>query len=60
MRKELAEGVRGRFAGAIKQYDTDDVLTEEHIDEAAEKAAEMFASTAVSRWSQFTLDELTE
>lgn len=57
---EIAEDAHGRFAGAVKQFDTNDVLNDEQIDAYATAAAEAFAEQVVDRCSDYQIDELTE
>lgn len=57
---EIADGVQGQFEGAIRRFDTDDVLSDDQIELYAEKAAAMFAAAVVSRASQQQIEALTE
>lgn len=57
---EISESIQGQFAGAVKRWDSNDVLDDEQVDAYAGKAAEMFAATLISRCSQYQQDELME
>lgn len=56
----IADDVKGRLAGAIKQWDSDDNLTEDNIDEMAQLYAEHVESYVTARFSASVIEDLQD
>lgn len=51
MNEEIKAKVKGRIAGALKSADTNDAITEEEHESAADKLAEAYAEDMGARMS---------